>query len=279
VVLTYRNGVLATGATRGDGITGEDITRNLRTVPSIPQRLQGSDIPSVMEVRGEVYMPYEAFDRLNETQAENGDRLFANPRNAAAGSVRQKDAAVTASRGVDIWVYQLGLMEGGPVLTTHSGTMEYLESLGFRVNPASAVVTSIDEVEAYVSDFEKHRHDQPYQTDGVVIKADSLADQGRLGFTAKAPRWAIAYKFPPEEQVTTLRDIMINVGRTGAATPFAILEPVFVGGATVGMATLHNQDQVALKDVRIGDQVIVRRAGDVIPEVVGPVVGSAPAEK
>ncbi len=273
VVLTYRNGVLATGATRGDGITGEDITRNLRTVPSIPQRLQGSDIPSVMEVRGEVYMPYEAFDRLNETQAENGDRLFANPRNAAAGSVRQKDAAVTASRGVDIWVYQLGLMEGGPVLTTHSGTMQYLESLGFRVNPASAVVTSIDEVEAYVSDFEKHRHDQSYQTDGVVIKADSLADQGRLGFTAKAPRWAIAYKFPPEEQVTTLRDIMINVGRTGAATPFAILEPVFVGGATVGMATLHNQDQVALKDVRIGDQVIVRRAGDVIPEVVGPVVG------
>jgi DNA ligase (NAD+) len=273
VVLTYRNGVLVTGATRGDGITGEDITRNLRTVPSIPQRLQGSDIPSVMEVRGEVYMPYEAFDRLNETQAENGDRLFANPRNAAAGSVRQKDAAVTASRGVDIWVYQLGLIEGGPVLTTHSGTMQYLESFGFRVNPASAVVASIDEVEKYVSEFEKHRHDQPYQTDGVVIKADSLADQDRLGFTAKAPRWAIAYKFPPEEQVTTLRDIMINVGRTGAATPFAILEPVFVGGATVGMATLHNQDQVALKDVRIGDQVIVRRAGDVIPEVVGPVVG------
>jgi DNA ligase (NAD+) len=152
VVLTYRNGVLVTGATRGDGITGEDITRNLRTVPSIPQRLQGSDIPSVMEVRGEVYMPYEAFDRLNETQAENGDRLFANPRNAAAGSVRQKDAAVTASRGVDIWVYQLGLIEGGPVLTTHSGTMQYLESLGFRVKPAGAVVNAIDEVEAYVSD-------------------------------------------------------------------------------------------------------------------------------
>lgn len=273
VVLTYRDGVLVTGATRGDGTTGEDITQNLRTIKSIPHRLEGDSLPSVLEVRGEVYMPYEAFDKLNELQAENGDRLFANARNAAAGSVRQKDPGVTASRGVDIWVYQMGLIEGGPVLETHSGTMDYLDSLGFKVNPASAVVDTIEAVERFVSEFEKNRHDQPYQTDGVVIKTDSLSDQERLGFTAKAPRWAIAYKFPPEEQVTTLKDIMINVGRTGAATPFAILEPVFVGGATVGMATLHNQDQVAIKDVRIGDQVIVRRAGDVIPEVVGPVVG------
>jgi DNA ligase (NAD+) len=273
VVLTYRDGVLVTGATRGDGTTGEDITQNLRTIDSIPKRLKGSSLPSVLEVRGEVYMPYEAFDRLNEIQAKNGDRLFANARNAAAGSVRQKDASVTASRGVDIWVYQLGLIEGGPELTTHSGTMEYLDSLGFLINPASTVVDAIGAVEEYVSNFEKRRHDQPYQTDGVVVKADSLSEQDLLGFTAKAPRWAIAYKFPPEEQVTTLKDIMINIGRTGAATPFAILDPVFVGGATVGMATLHNQDQVALKDVRIGDQVIVRRAGDVIPEVVGPVVG------
>jgi DNA ligase (NAD+) len=168
----------------------------------------------------------------------------------------------------------MGLIEGGPALSTHTETMDYLASLGFRVNPASKRVDGLDEVTAYVAEAERTRHDEAYQTDGVVIKVDALAEQERLGFTAKAPRWAIAYKFPPEEQVTTLKDIMINVGRTGAATPFAVLEPVFVGGATVALATLHNQDQVALKDVRIGDQVIVRRAGDVIPEVVGPVVAA-----
>jgi len=274
VVLTYRDGVLVTGATRGDGTTGEDVTANLRTIDSIPLRLHTENAPSVLEVRGEVYMPYEAFNELNRRQAENDDRLFANARNAAAGSVRQKDPAVSASRGIDIWVYQMGLIEGGPALSTHTETMEYLASLGFRVNPASKRVDGIDAVTAYVAEAERTRHDQAYQTDGVVIKVDSLVEQERLGFTAKAPRWAIAYKFPPEEQVTTLKDIMINVGRTGAATPFAVLEPVFVGGATVGLATLHNQDQVALKDVRIGDQVIVRRAGDVIPEVVGPVVAA-----
>lgn len=272
VVLTYRDGALITGATRGDGTTGEDITPNLRTIDSIPLRLHTATPPSVLEVRGEVYMPYDAFDELNRRQAENEDRLFANARNAAAGSVRQKDPAVTASRGIDIWVYQLGLIEGGPDLSSHTTTMEYLGSLGFKVNPSSRRVETLDEVLAYVSEAEKSRHDEEYQTDGVVVKVDSLAEQGRLGFTSKAPRWAIAYKFPPEEQVTRLNDIAINVGRTGAATPFAVLEPVFVGGATVGLATLHNQDQVALKDVRIGDQVIVRRAGDVIPEVVGPVV-------
>lgn len=272
VVLTYRNGLLITGATRGDGTTGEDITANLLTMASVPHRLESGSPPPVLEVRGEVYMPYEAFDELNRRQAESGDRLFANARNAAAGSVRQKDSSVTANRGIDIWIYQLGYSEGTPDLATHTETMEYLGALGLRVNPASALVPDLAAVEAYVKDFESHRHDQAYQTDGVVIKVDSLAEQSALGFTSKAPRWAIAYKFPPEEQVTKLRDIMINVGRTGAATPFAILEPVFVGGAMVGMATLHNQDQVALKDVRIGDQVIVRRAGDVIPEVVGPVV-------
>jgi len=274
VVLTYRDGVLVTGATRGDGTTGEDVTANLRTIDSIPLRLHGENLPSVLEVRGEVFMPYEAFNELNRRQAENDDRLFANARNAAAGSVRQKDPSVSASRGIDIWVYQMGLIEGGPALSTHTETMDYLASLGFRVNPASKRVDGLDQVTAYVAEAERTRHDEAYQTDGVVIKVDSLAEQERLGFTAKAPRWAIAYKFPPEEQVTTLKDIMINVGRTGAATPFAILEPVFVGGATVGLATLHNQDQVALKDVRIGDQVIVRRAGDVIPEVVGPVVAA-----
>jgi DNA ligase (NAD+) len=274
VVLTYRDGVLVTGATRGDGTTGEDVTTNLRTIDSIPLRLHGESLPSVLEVRGEVYMPYEAFNELNRRQAENDDRLFANARNAAAGSVRQKDPSVSASRGIDIWVYQMGLIEGGPALSTHTETMDYLASLGFRVNPASKRVDGLDEVTAYVAEAERTRHDEAYQTDGVVIKVDALAEQERLGFTAKAPRWAIAYKFPPEEQVTTLKDIMINVGRTGAATPFAVLEPVFVGGATVALATLHNQDQVALKDVRIGDQVIVRRAGDVIPEVVGPVVAA-----
>ena len=274
VVLTYRDGLLSTGATRGDGRTGEDVTANLRTIDSVPLRLLGDSPPAVLEVRGEVYMPYVAFDELNRQQAENEGRLFANARNAAAGSVRQKDPAVTASRGIDIWIYQLGLIEGGPELAGHTETMEYLAALGFRVNPASERVETLEEVKAYVARAEKRRHDEAYQTDGVVIKVDSLADQEKLGFTAKAPRWAVAYKFPPEEQVTKLKDIQINIGRTGAATPFAVLEPVFVGGATVGMATLHNQDQVALKDVRVGDQVIVRRAGDVIPEVVGPVIAS-----
>ncbi len=274
VVLTYRDGSLATGATRGDGRVGEDITANLRTIDVIPLRLIGEDIPDVVEVRGEVYMPYEAFEELNERQVESGKPIFANPRNAAAGSVRQKDPAMTAERRLGIWIYQLGLVDGGPGFDTHWETVEYMQSVGLRVNPASARVESIDDVLAYVEKAEGDRHDMPYQTDGVVIKVDSLAEQDRLGYTAKAPRWAIAYKFPPEEQVTTLKDIAINIGRTGAATPFAVLEPVFVGGATVGMATLHNEDQVKKKDVRIGDKVIVRRAGDVIPEVVGPVVAA-----
>ena len=271
VVLTYRGGVLDTGATRGDGVTGEDITANLRTIKSVPLRLLGGNPPAILEVRGEVYMPESAFEELNRRQVEAGDRIFANPRNAAAGSVRQKDPAVTASRNLAIWVYQLGLVEGGPGFETHTDTMQYLRDVGFRTNPASKTLDTIEEVLDYVAGAEKGRHDTGYQTDGVVIKVNSLADQEDLGFTSRAPRWAIAYKFPPEEQVTRLKDIMINIGRTGAATPFAVLEPVFVGGATVGMATLHNADQVALKDVRIGDQVIVRRAGDVIPEVVGPV--------
>ena len=274
VVLTYRDGVLATGATRGDGAVGEDITANLRTIESIPLRLRGSDIPAVLEARGEVYMPYSAFKALNERQAEEGKPLFTNPRNAAAGSVRMKDPAITAVRRLEIWVYQLGLVEGGPELSTHSETLDYMGSLGLRTNPASRTVPTIEDVYSYVDGAESDRHGMPYQTDGVVIKTDSLAEQDVLGYTAKAPRWAIAYKFPPEEQVTTLEDIMINIGRTGAATPFAVLDPVFVGGAMVGLATLHNEDQVAVKDVRIGDQVIVRRAGDVIPEVVGPIVSA-----
>lgn len=274
VVLTYRDGVLDTGATRGDGTTGEDITANLRTLESIPLRLLGGEPPEILEARGEVYMPYAAFDALNERQLEEGKPAFTNPRNAAAGSVRMKDPSVTAGRRLEIWVYQLGLIEGGPDFATHSETLDYMRGLGLRTNPATAVVSGIDEVYEYVDRAEAQRNDMPYQTDGVVIKVDPLAEQEVLGFTAKAPRWAIAYKFPPEEQITTLEDIQVNIGRTGAATPFAVLDPVFVGGATVGMATLHNEEQVRAKDVRIGDKVIVRRAGDVIPEVVGPVVSA-----
>jgi DNA ligase (NAD+) len=271
VVLVYREGVLDTGATRGDGTTGEDITANLRTIRSVPLRLRGDEVPSILEVRGEVFMSDGAFEELNRRQAEAGKQIFANPRNAAAGSVRQKDPSITADRQLGIWVYQAGVIEGGPPLASHWETIEYLAELGFPTNPRSRRLGSIGEVHEYVKDAEQHRHDVGYQTDGVVIKLDSLDEQERLGYTAKAPRWAIAFKFPPEEQVTTLKDIRVNVGRTGAATPFAVLDPVFVGGATVGLATLHNEEQVALKDVRIGDKVIVRRAGDVIPEVVGPV--------
>ena len=274
VVITYRDGLLASGATRGDGVTGEDITANLRTIKSVPLKLLDKSPPSMLEVRGEVYMPEAAFEELNRRQVEAGDRVFANPRNAAAGSVRQKDPAMTASRNLAIWVYQLGLVAGGPVLESHADTIRYLQDLGFRTNPASQELASIEAVLDYVANAEKGRHETGYQTDGVVIKVNSLAEQETLGFTSRAPRWAIAYKFPAEEQVTTLKNIWINIGRTGAATPFAELEPVFVGGATVGLATLHNEDQVALKDVRIGDQVIVRRAGDVIPEVVGPVLAA-----
>jgi DNA ligase (NAD+) len=279
VVLTYRDGVLDSGATRGDGVTGEDVTANLRTIKSVPLRLLGGDPPAILEVRGEVYMPETAFEELNRRQAEAGERIFANPRNAAAGSVRQKDPSATASRNLAIWVYQLGLVEGGPEFETHADTMQFLRDVGFRTNPASQTMDSIQQVLEYVAGAEKGRHETGYQTDGVVIKVNSLADQDSLGFTSRAPRWAIAYKFPPEEQVTRLKEIMINIGRTGAATPFAVLEPVFVGGATVGLATLHNADQVALKDVRVGDQVIVRRAGDVIPEVVGPVVAARTGEE
>jgi DNA ligase (NAD+) len=271
VTLTYERGQFTLGATRGDGTTGENITANLRTIEAIPLRLRGSDVPDLLEVRGEVYMPLDAFEALNERQAEAGERLFTNPRNAAAGSVRQKDPAMTAERRLSIWIYQAGIIEGGPSLSTHTETMEYLRDLGLRVNPASETVSDLDGVKAYVAAADASRHDHNYQTDGVVIKVDSISDQETLGFTSRAPRWAIAYKFPPEERTTLLNDIQINVGRTGRATPFAVLEPVFVGGANVGMATLHNEDEVHRKDVRIGDTVVVRRAGDVIPEVLGPV--------
>lgn len=271
VVVTYEDGLLTRAATRGDGTTGEDITVNLRTIKSIPLRLLGQP-PKLLEVRGEVYMPFTAFEDLNRRQSEAGLRMFSNPRNAAAGSVRQKDPNVTAGRDLGVWTYQIGIIEGGPKLETHSAQMDYLDTLGIRVNPASATVPDLTGVKEYITGAEKDRHARDYQTDGVVLKVDSLDDQGELGYTAHAPRWAVAFKFPAEEQVTTLNEIQINIGRTGAATPFAVLEPVIVGGAKVSFATLHNEDELRRKDLRVGDQVIVRRAGDVIPEVVGPVV-------
>ena len=271
VSLMYVDGIFTRGATRGDGLTGEEVTDNLRTVEGIPLRLLGDDAPDVMEVRGEVYLPLPAFDDLNRAQADAGERLFVNPRNAAAGAIRQKDPTITATRRLAVWVYQLGFIEGGPAFETHGATLAWLHGHGLPVNPRSEVVVDLDQVVAYVENAERSRHDLPYQTDGVVVKVDPLAEQAEMGFTARSPRWAIAYKFPPEEQTTSLLRIEVNVGRTGAVTPFAVLEPVFVGGATVTNATLHNQDEVARKDVRIGDTVVVRRAGDVIPEVIGPV--------
>ncbi len=271
VSLTYERGRLARASTRGDGTTGEDVTANARAIDQVPLVLRG-DVPTAMEVRGEIYMPVSAFDALNRIQADRGEKPYVNPRNTAAGSVRQKNPAVTASRRLAIWVYQIGFLEGGPELDTHSEQMAWLAELGLRINPANEVVDSIDAVEAYVRDAERARHSRDYETDGVVVKVDSLAEQQAVGSTAKAPRWAIAYKMAPEEKTTKLQTIEINVGRTGAVTPYAVLEPIFVGGVTVTTATLHNEGEVHRKDVRPGDTVIVRRAGDVIPEVVGPVL-------
>jgi DNA ligase (NAD+) len=278
VSLTYEAGRFVRGATRGDGTTGEDVTANLRTIDAVPLRLRG-EVPAVIEVRGEVYMPVSAFEELNRRQGEAGLRLFANPRNAGAGSVRQKDPAVTASRHLGIWTYQVGYLEGGPPIRGHWESLEYLRDLGLPVNPDIRPFPKLVGVEEYIKKAEADRHARDYETDGVVVKVDALAEQRELGFTAKSPRWAVAYKFPPEERTTRLRDIQINIGRTGAATPFAMLEPVFVGGATVSLATLHNEDEVHRKDVRIGDWVTVRRAGDVIPEVVGPMVARRTGEE
>ena len=278
--LLYRNGVFVRAATRGDGRVGEDVTENVRTIPAIPKRLVpvGEDgalfatVPSLLEVRGEVYMPREAFAALNRRRAEAGEPLFVNPRNSAAGSLRQKDPSVTAGRELSFLSYQLGAIEGGPTFSAHSETLAFLASCGFPVSPEIRVMDTLDDVAEYCGHWTTHRHDLPYEIDGVVVKIDNLAQRRELGSTSKAPRWATAFKFPPEERTTKLLGIEISVGRTGRATPFAILEPVFVGGSTVSMATLHNQDQVAIKDVRPGDTVTVRKAGDVIPEVVGPVL-------
>ena len=269
--LRYEHGKFVQAATRGDGRVGEDVTANVATIQSLPMRLQRG-APEVVEVRGEVYMPISSFEALNERAAKAGQPLFANPRNAGAGSLRQKDPRVTASRELSFWSYQLGEVVGGPEFDGHHDTLAFLADLGFPVNPEVRVVADLPGVYAFAGHWQEHRHDLPYEIDGIVAKVDLLAQRELLGFTSRAPRWAIAFKFPPEERTTILRDIQISVGRTGRTTPFAVLDPVFVGGSTVRMATLHNEDQVRAKDVRPGDTVIVRKAGDVIPEVVGPVL-------
>jgi len=271
VALTYTNSQLTTGATRGDGFRGEDISQNLRTVRSVPLSVS-KEAPPRFEVRGEVYLPKEGFDKLNQERAEEGLPLFANPRNAAAGSVRQLDPRITAKRPLDIYIYMLGYAEGGATPSTHWETMEYLKSLGFKVNPNNRLFTSIEQVEDFYHTWVEKRESLPYEADGVVVKVDSLDQQERLGSIGHEPRWATAYKFPAVQGTTRLKEIKISVGRTGTLNPYAILEPVSVGGVTIKQAALHNEDDIRRKDIRIGDTVIVQRAGEVIPEIVGPVI-------
>ena len=272
IALTYEGGKLVRGATRGDGLRGEDVTPNVRTINAIPLALQSREVPGRFEVRGEVYMPRDAFAALNAERTERGEQLIANPRNGAAGSLRQLDPRITAQRRLDVWIYQLGWIEGGAVPDTHKGVMDWLLETGFRVNPEIRRVEALPEVAAYHTEWVESRFDKNYLTDGVVIKIDRLDYQRHLGFVGREPRWAIAYKFPSEQAVTKLQKIAISVGRTGNLTPFAMLEPVQVGGVTVGQATLHNEDDIRRKDIREGDWVIIERAGEVIPRVVGPVL-------
>ncbi|NCO35817.1 MAG: NAD-dependent DNA ligase LigA [Armatimonadetes bacterium] len=267
VSLTYVNGPFTTGATRGDGATGEDITQNLRTVRSIPLRILGDPPPPLLEVRGEVYMTLAEFERINQERAERGEPLFANPRNAAAGSLRQLDASVTAERRLDSFMYALGYTEGVDV-DTHWDILAYLRGAGLRTNRTSQRCDSIESVMGFCHEWHQKRRELPYKIDGVVVKVNSLRLQGDLGFVSRSPRWATAYKFPAEQKATRVLDITVNVGRTGAITPTAEMEPVEVDGSVVSRATLHNEDEIRRKDVRIGDWVVVQKAGDVIPEVV-----------
>jgi DNA ligase (NAD+) len=289
--LVYRDGALVKAATRGDGRTGEDVTPNIRTISSIPARLKGTGHPATLEVRGEVFMPVEAFGKLNESLLDAGKAAFANPRNSAAGSLRQKDPRITASRALGAIIHGIGRVEGsagdkgisgsaaGPgeeghlegAPDTQSGWYERLRGWGLPVSGLYQVVPDMDGVREYIGRYAEHRHDTPYEIDGVVVKVDQIALQLQLGSTSRAPRWAIAFKYPPEEVTTRLLDIKVNVGRTGRVTPFAVMEPVKVSGSTVDRATLHNADEVKRKGVLIGDMVILRKAGDVIPEVLGPV--------
>ncbi len=271
VNLVYRQGRLATAATRGDGRVGEEITMNVRTIADIPSTLTVDNPPEILEVRGEIFFPIEAFSTLNAALVEQGKSPFANPRNAAAGSLRQKDPAVTASRPLHMLVHGIGVHEGME-LSSQSEGYDYLHQAGLPISPYYRVFHTVDEVITYVNDCAERRHSLDYEIDGVVIKVDDRNDQEQLGHTSRAPRWAIAYKFPPEQVNTKLLDIQVNVGRTGRVTPFAVMEPVNVAGSTIEMATLHNAYEVQRKGVLIGDTVVIRKAGDVIPEVLGPVV-------
>jgi len=273
--LTYERGVLVKAATRGDGFTGEDITANVRTVRGVPPKLLVKSPPGVIEVRGEMYFPIEAFGSLNEELTKAGQRPFANPRNAAAGSLRQKDPKITSSRPLRLWVHSFGAAEGIS-FDSHLGFLSWAGTAGFPVPPTTEGAASIVEVKAFLERWEAQRHSVDWEIDGTVIKVDQTELQRDLGATSHAPRWAIAYKFPPEERTAVLRKIDTHTGRTGKVTPFAVLEPVFVGGVTITYATLHNEDEVRRKDVRRGDTVIVRRAGDVIPEIVGPILAKRP---
>jgi DNA ligase (NAD+) len=268
VSLLYENGQLVRGATRGDGTTGEDITHNVRTIASVPLQLLGKGYPVSLEVRGEVFMPRAGFRAFNEQASQNGEKTFVNPRNAASGSLRQLDPRLTAGRPLDIYFYSVGKVDGGKLPKLHSQILDQLQEWGFKVCPERRVVNGIEGCMEFYADIGVRRNDLAYDIDGVVYKIDRLDYQQALGFVSRAPRWAIAHKFPAQEELTIVRDIEFQVGRTGAVTPVARLEPVFVGGVTVSNATLHNMDELHRKDVRIGDTVIVRRAGDVIPEVV-----------
>ncbi len=278
VTLSYENGVFVQGATRGDGFAGEDVSHNLRTIKSIPMRLATDNPPALLEVRGEVVMFKRDFERLNQQQAANEEKAFANPRNAAAGSLRQLDAKITATRPLSFFAYGIGSSEGVPEFVTQFETMDYLKALRLPVTQDRAIVTGVAGLMSFYQGLLNKRAALPYEIDGVVYKVNSLAQQKSLGYLSRAPRWAIAHKFPAEEALTVVEDITVQVGRTGAITPVARLSPVFVGGVTVTNATLHNMDEIIRKDVRIGDTVSVRRAGDVIPEVVSAVVAKRPVD-
>ncbi len=276
VSLLYVNGALQQGATRGDGTRGEDITHNVRTIDAVPLRLIGSDYPETLEVRGEVFMPKAGFEAYNKRARETGEKTFVNPRNAAAGSLRQLDPQLTAERPLDIYVYSVGVVDGRELPDSHSEVLDQLQEWGLKTCPERGVVNGIDGCLAYYEDVAARRASLSYEIDGVVYKVNSRAEQRELGFVSRAPRWAIAHKFPAQEELTVLKGVEFQVGRTGALTPVARLAPVFVGGVTVSNATLHNMDEVNRKDVRIGDTVIVRRAGDVIPEVVSVIKDRRP---
>ncbi|GHY09338.1 DNA ligase (NAD(+)) LigA [Vibrio cholerae] len=276
VSLLYENGVLTRAATRGDGMTGENITENVRTIKAIPLRLQGADFPTRLEVRGEVFMPKAGFEALNARALKKGEKQFVNPRNAAAGSLRQLDSKITAQRPLAFYAYSVGVIEGRELATSHYQRFLQLKGWGLPICPETKPVTSLTEVKAFYQDILQRRQSLAYEIDGVVIKVDDIQLQERLGFVARAPRWAIAYKFPAQEELTLLNDVEFQVGRTGAITPVAKLEPVFVGGVTVSNATLHNADEIERLGVMVGDTVVIRRAGDVIPQIVSVVLERRP---